>query len=34
MAIDNYKDGDMNTMAGTMHFALFTAYVAALLAGA
>jgi Ca2+:H+ antiporter len=34
MAINNYKDGDVNTMAGTMHFAIFTAYVAALLTGA
>jgi len=28
MAINNYKDGDVNTMAGAVHFALFTAYVA------
>jgi Ca2+:H+ antiporter len=33
MAINNYKDGEVNTMAGMVHFALFTAYVATILAG-
>ena len=33
IAINNYKDGDVNIMAGTLHFALFAAYAALIIIG-